>query len=87
MNFLVCVLSANRQFNANYSASGRGSNADCSETVLRLVCEWQFNPDYSASGRGSVGSVFQINLRPIYVVDPMFLSQGGNAACSQSCLR
>ena len=87
MNVLVCVLSANRQFNADYSASGRGSNADCSETFRRLVCEWQFKTDYSASGRGSVGGVSQINLRPIYVVDPMFLSQGGNVACSKSCLR
>lgn len=59
----------------------RQSNADCSETFHRLVCDWQFNADYSASGRGSVGGVSQINLRPIYVVDPMFLSQGGNPTC------
>ena len=53
--------------------------------VISVFQSWPFNADYSASGRGLVGSVSQINLRPIYVIDPMFLSQGGNAACSKYC--
>ena len=54
------------QFNADYSASGRGSVGGVFQINLRVVgVGRRCISDYSASGSGSVGGVSLINLRVV----------------------